>query len=127
MTVLGETTQRRRLLELLMRWEAVLALLLFVVAFAMSWASPFFLDFDNLVDNSLNSAEEAMVALPMAILIISREIDVSVASIIALAAVAMGLTADAGGGVAAIVAAGLTTGLLGGLINGLLVTGLGIH
>jgi rhamnose transport system permease protein len=93
----------------------------------MSWASPFFLDFDNLVDNSLNSAEEAMVALPMAILIISREIDVSVASIIALAAVAMGLASDAGGGVAAIVAVGLATGLLAGLINGLLVTSLGIH
>jgi rhamnose transport system permease protein len=111
----------------LVRWEAVLVLLLIIVTVAMSLASPFFLDFDNLIDNSLNSSEEAMIALPMAILIISREIDVSVASIVALAAVLMGLTSDAGGGVVAIVLVGLATGLVAGVVNGALVTGLGIH
>jgi rhamnose transport system permease protein len=112
---------------LLLRWEVVLVLLLAVVAAAMSWASPFFLDFDNLVDNALNASEQAMVALPMAMLIISREIDVSVASVIALAAVFMGLTAAAGGDSATIVAVGVATGLVAGLVNGLLVTGLGVH
>jgi rhamnose transport system permease protein len=118
---------RRPIANFLVRWEAVLMLLLLVVVVAMSWASPFFLDFDNLIDNSLNSSEEAMIALPMAVLIITREIDVSVASIIALASVFMGLTSDAGGGVGTIVLVGLATGLVAGLVNGLLVTGLGIH
>jgi rhamnose transport system permease protein len=127
MSIAGESARRWRVADLLTHWEAVLALLLIVVTAAMSWASPFFLDFDNLVDNALNAAEEAMVALPMAVLIISREIDVSVASIIALAAVAMGIVSDSGAGVTAIVAAGLATGLLAGLVNGLLATGLGIH
>jgi rhamnose transport system permease protein len=126
MSLKGEVS-RWPIASFLVRWEAVLLLLLVIVTVAMSLASPFFLDFENLIDNSLNSTEEAMIALPMAILIISREIDVSVASIIALAAVFMGLTSDAGGGVGTIVLVGLATGLVAGLVNGLLVTGLGIH
>jgi rhamnose transport system permease protein len=75
-----------------------------------------------LSDATFNFVEKAIVALPVAMLIISREIDLSIASIIALASVAMGFVAQTGADSALIVLAGLGVGLLCGLINGLLVT-----
>jgi rhamnose transport system permease protein len=52
---------------------------------------PHFLDPDNLLDGTSTSARKALIALPMALLIICREIDISVAGTLALCSVAMGL------------------------------------
>ncbi|TAG09244.1 MAG: ABC transporter permease, partial [Rhodobacterales bacterium] len=54
------------------------------------------------------------------------EIDLSVASIIALVSTAMGLAMQAGAGVPLLVVIGLGTGLLCGAINGFLVAGMGL-
>ncbi len=106
----------------LLRWESVL-LLCVVAAFAVNaWASPYFLDIWNLSDATFNFTEKAIIALPMALLILVREIDISVASIIALSSVVMGLMAEAGFSTPVIALAGLLTGLLAGAFNGLLVT-----
>jgi rhamnose transport system permease protein len=67
-----------------------------------------------------------MIAFAMALLIISGEIDLSVASIIALASTAMGFAAQYGAGTPALVLIGLATGLLCGVVNGTLVTRLGL-
>src|SRR5262249_35695823 len=67
-------------------------------------------------------AEKAVVALPMALLVIAREIDVSVSGTIALTSVAMGLAAKAGLGTPALVAIGLGSGVAAGAMNGALVT-----
>jgi rhamnose transport system permease protein len=66
--------------------------------------------------------ERAVVALPLALLIIAGEIDISVAGIIALASVAMGLGAAQGIGTPGLLAIGLGTGLCAGAVNGALVT-----
>src|SRR6185369_8402475 len=71
---------------------------------------------------TFNFTERALVALPLALLIIAGEIDISVAAIIALASVVMGLGAAQGMGAATVVGLGLGTGLLAGCINGALVT-----
>ncbi|WP_246164703.1 ABC transporter permease [Litorivicinus lipolyticus] len=92
------------------------------VFIANSLASPYFLDPWNLSDATFNFTEKAIVALPLALLIICREIDLSIASIIALASVTMGFCAEAGLGTPWIVLAGLTTGALCGAFNGWLVT-----
>ncbi len=84
--------------------------------------SPYFLDVDTLSDATFNFTERAIVALPLALLIIAGEIDISVAAIIALSSVAMGLTASSGAGTGTVVCAGLGTGLAAGMINGALVT-----
>jgi len=60
--------------------------------------------------------------LPLALLIIAGEIDISVAAILALASVAMGLAAAQGVGTPGLAAIGLGTGLVAGCINGALVT-----
>ncbi|ANG63573.1 branched-chain amino acid ABC transporter permease [Marinobacterium aestuarii] len=106
----------------LLSWEFFLLLMTAVVFGLNSLASPYFLDPWNLSDATFNFVEKAVVALPLAMLIICREIDLSVASIIALASAAMGFAAQAGAGTELIVLAGLGVGLLCGLVNGLLVT-----
>jgi rhamnose transport system permease protein len=97
-----------------------LVLILEFVFFAS--ASPYFLDVWTLSDASFNFTERAIVALPLALLIIAGEIDISVAAIIALASVAMGLAAAHGLSTPELTAIGLVTGMLAGALNGALVT-----
>ncbi len=106
----------------LKRWESMLALVLVLEFVSFSMLSPYFLDVNTLSDATFNFTERALVALPLALLIIAGEIDISVAGIIALASVAMGFAADAGAGTPTLVAIGLGTGLVAGCINGALVT-----
>jgi rhamnose transport system permease protein len=108
--------------RLFMRWEWLLFIVVVAVFALNAWASPYFLDPWTLSDLTFNFTEKAIVALPMALLIIAREIDISVAGIMALASVAMGLAAQAGMGLPAIVLAGILAGLLCGALNGALVT-----
>ena len=106
----------------ILSWEFFLLLFTLLVFVLNSYASPYFLDPWNLSDATFNFTEKAIVALPLAMLIICREIDLSLASIIALASVSMGLAAEAGMGTPVLVLIGLAVGTLCGLVNGLLVT-----
>ncbi|MEJ2044521.1 MAG: ABC transporter permease [Reinekea sp.] len=112
----------RKLTTYLLRWESILFLVIIAVFIFNSFASPYFLDPWNLSDATFNFTEKALIALPMALLIIVREIDISVASIMALSSVIMGLLAQAGMPVPVIVVAGILVGGGCGLFNGLLVT-----
>lgn len=114
------------LVRTLKSWESLLLLVAIGIFILNSFASPYFLNAWNLSDATFNFTEKAMIALAMALLIIAGEIDLSVASIIALASTAMGLVMQAGFGTPAIVATGLVTGLLCGAFNGVLVTRLGL-
>jgi rhamnose transport system permease protein len=104
------------------RWETMLAAVLVAEFVLFSVISPYFLDVDTLSDATFNFTERALVALPLALLIIAGEIDISVAAIIALASVAMGFGAAHGVGTPGLLAIGLGTGLAAGAINGALVT-----
>jgi rhamnose transport system permease protein len=105
-----------------LRWETMLAAV-FIAGFVLfSVVSPYFLDVDTLSDATFNFTERALVALPLALLIIAGEIDISVAAIIALSSVAMGVGAGHGVGTPGLLAIGLLTGLVAGSINGALVT-----
>lgn len=107
-------------------WEALLVLVAIAVFITNSLASPYFLNAWNLSDATFNFTEKAMIAFAMALLIISGEIDLSVASIIALASTAMGFAVQLGAGTPEIVVIGLLTGMLCGAFNGVLVTGLNL-
>jgi rhamnose transport system permease protein len=100
----------------------MLAAVLLIEFVVFSNLSPYFFSVDTLSDATFNFTERALVALPLALLIIAGEMDISVAAIIALASVAMGLASADGMGTAGIAGIGLTTGLLAGCINGALVT-----
>lgn len=107
-------------------WEALLLVVAVAIFIANSLASPYFLDPWNLSDASFNFTEKAMIAFAMAMLVIAGDIDLSVASIIALASTVMGIAMMAGAGTPVLVLLGIGTGLLCGAFNGLLVAGLGL-
>jgi rhamnose transport system permease protein len=107
-------------------WEALLLVVAVGIFFLNSFASPYFLDPWNLSDATFNFTEKAMIAFAMAMLIVAGEIDLSVASIVALASTAMGLAMQAGVGVPGLVAVGIATGLVCGAVNGVLVARIGL-
>lgn len=107
-------------------WEALLVAVAVAIFAVNSFASPYFLDAWSLSDLTFNFTEKALIALAMALLIISGEIDLSVAAIIALASTMMGMAVQAGAGTPALVAIGLVVGLGCGAFNGVLVTRLGL-
>ena len=106
----------------LLQWEWLLGLAIVLDCAVNAAASPFFLDIWTLSDATFNFTEKAIVALPMAALIIAGEIDISVAGIIALASVMMGLLAERAVATPMVVLTGLLTGLAAGCFNGALVT-----
>jgi rhamnose transport system permease protein len=113
---------RRTLAGSLLRWEVILVILLALTVLVNTLVSPYFLDVYNLADATFNFSEKAIIALAMALLILVRDIDLSVAAIVALAAMSIGFAAEAGFGPAALFAVGIGVGLLCGVFNGLLVT-----
>ena len=103
--------------RVLKSWESLLFVVMVAIFIINSFASPYFLDPWNLSDASFNFTEKALVALALSLVIISGEIDLSVASIIAVSSTMMGTAMQYGAG---------PTGLVCGAINGWLVTGLGL-
>ncbi|MDB5555114.1 MAG: sugar transporter permease protein [Rhizobium sp.] len=107
-------------------WETLLVVVMVVIFTVNSFASPYFLDPWNLSDATFNFTEKALVALALALVIIAGEIDLSVASIIAISSTMMGMAASHGASAPELVLVGIATGLVCGAINGWLVTGLGL-
>ncbi|MBZ9847011.1 ABC transporter permease [Mesorhizobium sp. CA14] len=107
-------------------WEALLVAIAVLIFAVNSFASPYFLDPWSLSDLTFNFTEKGLIALAMALLIISGEIDLSVAAIVALASTMMGMAVQAGAGTPVLVAIGIAVGLGCGAFNGLLVTRLGL-
>ena len=85
-----------RFLDSLRSWESFL-LLVFVALFALNTlASPYFLTVQNQINLFQLSIEKVIVAVIMTLVIINGEIDLSVASIMGLAACAFGWLFQAG-------------------------------
>ncbi|WP_095082217.1 ABC transporter permease [Mesorhizobium sophorae] len=107
-------------------WEALLVVVAVAIFAINSFSSPYFLDPYSLSDLTFNFTEKGLIAFAMALLIISGEIDLSVAAIIALASTMMGMAVQAGAGTPVLVLIGIVVGLGCGAFNGLLVTRLGL-
>jgi rhamnose transport system permease protein len=107
-------------------WETLLLAVAVAIFIFNSFASPYFLNAWNLSDATFNFTEKAMIAFAMALLVIAGEIDLSVASIIALASTAMGAAVQAGAGTPVLIIVGISTGLICGAFNGVLVTRWGL-
>jgi rhamnose transport system permease protein len=104
------------------RWETALAVALVAAICFDATLLPSATDVWTWSDATFYFTERAIVALPLALLIIAGEIDVSVAGIIALASVGMGLAAANGVDTPGLAAIGIATGLGAGAVNGALVT-----
>ena len=103
-------------------WESLLVLVALAIFIVNSFASPYFLNAWSLSDLTCNFTEKALFSLAMALLIISGEIDLSVAAIIALASTMMGLALQYGADTPVLVAVGVGVGIVCGAFNGFLVT-----
>ncbi|OUD08361.1 branched-chain amino acid ABC transporter permease [Marivivens niveibacter] len=107
-------------------WESLLLAVAIGIFIANSFASPYFLNAWNLSDATFNFTEKAMIAFAMALLIVAGEIDLSVASIIALSSTAMGAVAQFDVSTLTIVLTGLSVGVICGAFNAILVTVMGL-
>lgn len=111
---------------LMTRESAIIALLVLVFAYASvnvaNFNSPltvYFLGLDN--------AEIMLIALPMALVIITGEIDLSVASVVGLSSVMVGiLHQDAGLSIPLAGLAAILVGVVAGAVNGFLVAYVGL-
>jgi rhamnose transport system permease protein len=122
----GGTTRSGGLRALLSRWEALLVGLLVVTFIAGASLSPEFLTADSFTTGSLDLSEVALMALPLALVIIAAEIDLSIASILALSSALMASLWNSGMPLELIMPLCLVAGALCGAFNGLLVTRLGL-
>ncbi len=116
----------RRFSDFALRWETILVGLLVLSVVVNSLLSPYFLDLYNLLDSTFNFSEKAIIALGMALLIMVREIDLSVAAIVALCSLLMGFAASAGADTAVLFLIALGVGALCGAVNGALTTALAL-
>jgi rhamnose transport system permease protein len=96
-----------------------------IVVFGASTSSEF-LTGSNFFNIGLGSGEIAIMALPMTLIIISGEIDLSVASTMGMSSALLGVLWSTGWPMLAIFAVLLLLGAAAGLLNGLLVTRVGL-
>ncbi|MCF6336265.1 MAG: ABC transporter permease, partial [Spirochaetales bacterium] len=122
--LVDESGWRIRLVSMVTRWEFILLILLVMEVLIFSNLTPHFLNTFNLLNTTFTFSEKAILALPMIFIILSGDIDISVAGIMALSSFAMGYASTQGVGTTGLVFVGLGVGVLAGLFNGLLVTGL---
>ena len=110
------------LLRPALRWETGLAVVVILILVIGSVASPDFLTGNNLFNLGLSNGEVAIMVLPMTLIIISGEIDLSVASILGMASALLGVLWNKHWPMPAIFVVVLLVGLAAGAVNGLLVT-----
>jgi rhamnose transport system permease protein len=107
-------------------WETFLGGITVVLAVYAACAIPGFTTSFNISQAIAGMSEKALIVLPMVLLIVAREIDLSVASTLALSSVIFGLLLQHGMPLSVAVPLTLIAGALCGAFNGLLVTRLGL-
>ncbi len=116
----------KRLRAFLTSWEALLVVLLILAIIMGISLSPYFFTGFNASSLTRDLMEKAIMALPMTLIIIAGEIDLSVASTLGLASVILGATWSAGVPLWLGMVIVLVVGAVAGALNGLLVTRLGL-
>ena len=108
------------------RWETLLVLLLAGLVIEGTRVSPYFLTGQNFANLVSAVMEIAIIALPMTLIVITADIDLSVESMVGMAGAILGWLMVAGLPLPIGIPLVLLIGALGGLLNGVLVTRAGI-
>ena len=108
------------------RWEVLLLGLIAVTLVVGSGLSSEFLSADSFTTGSLDLSEVALMALALTLVIVAAEIDLSVASVLALSSALMADLWNRGLPLELIMPICLVAGALCGAFNGFLVTQLGL-
>lgn len=107
-------------------WETFLGGITVVLAIYAACVIPGFTTSFNISQAIAGMSEKALIVLPMVLLIVAREIDLSVASTLALSSVVFGLLLQHGMPLYFAIALTLVVGAFCGTFNALLVTRLGL-
>jgi len=116
----------RRWVASLGRWEVLLLAVLIALVVYGTTVSPVFLTGRNFANAISAVIEVAIMSLPMALIIIAGEIDLSVESMVGLSASILGYLYAAGVPIELAIVVVLIVGAVGGLLNGFLVTRIGL-
>ena len=111
--------------QALLRWESALVLAL-IASIIFGSATKQFLTATNFFYIGINIGEIAIMALPLTLIVVAGEIDLSVASMLGLSSTLLGYLFRAGWPIGLAMVAVLVIGALGGALNGLLVTRVGL-
>ncbi|MEU9317165.1 ABC transporter permease [Streptomyces sp. NPDC048295] len=111
---------------LALRWDTAVGVLLVAVLAVGLGTTDGFGSGENLAFAFNDIAEVAVIALPMTLLVVAGQIDLSVASMLGLGSALTGALWNAGWAFEAIVPVVLLAGVAGGLLNGWLVTRVGL-
>ncbi|MHC1771489.1 MAG: ABC transporter permease [Flexilinea sp.] len=103
------------------RWDWMLVVLFIAINIMNSQLSKNYLNYNNLANTCKIFLDKGIVAIPMMMVLLIGEIDISVASIITLSSVIMGLVGETGAPLFVVILSGLAAGLLCGLFNGVLI------
>lgn len=110
----------------LLRWETLLVVALLGLIVLGTRLSPFFLTPGNFANLIAALMEVAIMALPMTLIVVAGEIDLSVESSAGLASALLGYLWAANVPLSIAIPVVLAVGALGGLLNGLLVAKAGL-
>jgi rhamnose transport system permease protein len=122
----GAGSNRRPSWHALLRWESALVLVLIAVLIFGSSKSSTFLNSTTFFFTGLNMGEVAIMALPLLLIVMIGEIDLSVASMLGLSGAVMGHLFQSGWSIWAAMGIALLVGALGGALNGVLVAKAGL-
>jgi rhamnose transport system permease protein len=122
----GARPPGRQSLGAVVRWEVLLVFVLGgTIAYGAS-VSPYFLHSTNLFFICLNVGEVAIMALPLTLIVVTGEIDLSVASMLGLCGVLMAELFKHGWPIWPAMLAAVILGAILGAFNGFLITRLGL-
>ena len=119
--LISQDAPQRSFISKFQRWEWILVALIIIDVAVNLRLSPYFLDARNLSRTSSDFMEIGLMMLPMVFIIITGNIDLSVASNMGMSASFMGLLHNMGVDIWVAALAGLSLGTLGGMLNGYLV------
>jgi len=105
-----------------MQWEWVLVVLIIAVNIVNARISPYYLSVDSLLGATMVFLDKAFIVLPMTFIIILGDIDISVASTMALSSVLMAVSYNAGVSMPVAILIALLTGTVCGFINGYIIS-----
>ena len=114
--------QQRSWKSLLLRWEGLLVLIFLAVNVMNICISPYYLNARNLFTNINNFMDRALIALPMAFVLLLGDIDLSVGGNVCLSATVLGIVYNASGSIWLGILACLATGAICGALNGIVMT-----
>ncbi|TVR01093.1 MAG: ABC transporter permease [Spirochaetaceae bacterium] len=107
--------------EFFFQWEWLLVVVLLIVVGANTWLSPYFLSLNTFIRTPATFLDKSFIVFPMMMVIILGKIDVSVGSTVALSAVVMATSYNAGVPMPIAMLICLLVGTTCGAINGVLI------